>query len=122
MAVKTPVTDNTVAGYVVPGKGMYGGVGTTTNNLLTDVDQHLADRQGLKEDIFYFGPSNSAKDIDNGDVWTSNIPGIVRVFWSAADATDDLVNPVLTAAANGEITFISTNSNNEGWLLVKHGG
>lgn len=122
MPAKTPVVDNTTAGYVVPGKSVYGGVSTTTNNLLSDVDTHIADRQGLKLSIFYFGPSNSANDIDTGDTWTSNISNIVALAWQPADATDDKVSPSLTTQATGVVTFTAENAtNNEGWLWVLHG-
>ena len=121
MGVKTPIIDNTTDGFVVPGNGVYGGVATVTQNLLTDTDEHHSNRNGLHLSIFYFGPSNSANDIDTGDTWASNIPGVVASAWQAADGTDDKVTSALTTAASGTFTFTSQNTNNEGWLWVLHG-
>ena len=121
MAAKTPIIDNTVAGYVVPGLGVYGGVATVTQNLLTDTAEHHSNRNGLLLSFHYFGPSNSANDIDTGDTWSSNIPGVVASAWQAADATDDKVTSALTTQAGGIFTFTSQNTNNEGWLWVLHG-
>lgn len=120
MAAKTPVTTRSTAGYVDPGLGVYGGVATGTNNLVSDVDEHLVNRNGLKLSIFYFGPSASANDIDDGDTWTSNIPGIKAVAWQGADIADDCVAATLTTAATGVITFAAENANSEGWLWVLH--
>jgi len=120
LPAKTPVIDNTIAGFVDPGKGVYGGVNTSTANLLTGTDEHHANRLGLKMSIFYFGPSAGAFDIDDEDTWTSNIPGIVAVAWQGADPDDDAVVPFLSTAATGVITFQSESDHSEGWLWVLH--
>lgn len=118
MAAKVPIATAATDGFVVPGLGVYGGVQTTTNNLLTDVNEHHSNRLGLKFGFYYFGPSSSANDIDTGDTWTSNISGVVASAWQAADPTDDKVTSALTTAATGIFTFTSQNTNNQGWLWV----
>jgi hypothetical protein len=120
MAAKTPVMTRSTAGHVEPGLGVYGGVCAVTDNILSDTAEHLANRNGLKLSIFYFGPSASANDIDNGDTWTSNIQGIKAVAWQGADAADDCCAATLTTAATGVITFQAENANSEGWLWVLH--
>ncbi len=122
-AEKKPVTATDTAGFVVPDKGVYGGVVTTTANLLSGTDEHHPSTQGMRFSRWYFGPSASANDIDTADYWTSNIKGIVALAWQPADATDDKVSPTLTTAATGLITFTAENAtNNEGWLWVLSAG
>lgn len=113
MAAKTPTAFGT-SGYVDPQRSLYGGVATATNNLLSDVDQHIPDALGLKLSRFHFS------DIDDGDTYTSGIPGIVAVAFQAEDIGDDHVAATLTTAATGEITFGSANANSAGWLWVAH--
>jgi hypothetical protein len=116
------LTTTTTAGYVNPKLGLYtcgpgrgtSTVATATNNLKSDVADSMSNRNGLQMSIFFF------TDIDTTDTWTSGIPGIKAVAWQPADATDDVVSPVLTTVATGIITFIATNANSEGWLWVLH--
>lgn len=120
MPAKTPVVSPATAGYVVPGLGVYGGVNTSTANLLTGTAEHHANRNGLQLSIFYFGPSASGFDIDDTDTWTSGIKGIVAVAWQGSDPDDDAVVPFLSTAATGVVTFQSESANSEGWLWVLH--
>ncbi len=113
MAV-TPAATAATTGFVVPGLGVYGGVNTSTANLLSVVDEHHANRNGLKMDIFYFS------SVGNTNVWTSNIPGIVAVAWQGADADDEACVPFLSMAASGAVTFQMQNSYSEGWLWILH--
>ena len=112
MAAKTPVTTKTTSGYVEPAAGIFGGVNPITTTLLL-VGKSYAQRADLKEGIYFFS------DIDDGDTWTSNIPGIVAVAWQADQADDDLIGATLTTAATGVITFQGETTNATGWLWVK---
>ena len=113
MAPKTPVIDRTPAGFVVPGKGVYGGVNAINGALLTN-GKHHADRNGFQLDIFHFA------DIDDTDTWTSNIEGIIAVAWQADQVDADIVVATLTTADTGVITFDAQNTDSVGWLWVLH--
>ena len=122
MAAKTPLTTKSTAGYVDPALGLYtecagrtnSTAATTTNNIKSDVGDVMSNRNGLKLSVFFF------TDIDSGDTWASGLKGVKATAWQGADATDDVGNAVLTAAATGTISFIVTNANSEGWLWVLH--
>lgn len=116
MAAKTPVIDNTTAGYVDPDKGVYGGVNTSTANLLSGVNQHYHNVKSLRFSRWFFD------DMDNADSWTSYIPGVVAVAWQGADPDDDAACPFLEDAATGKITIQSENDDIEGWLWVLSAG
>ncbi len=112
MTAITPVTDNTTAGYVDPDRGVYGGVNTSTANLLSGVDQHNDNVKALRFTRWYFSSAGNADD------WTSNIPGIVAVAWQAADPDDDAGGVYLKTALAGVVGFQMQNSASEGWLWV----
>ncbi len=112
MAAVTPVTDNTTAGFVDPDRGVYGGVNTSTANLLSGVDQHNDNVKALRFTRWYF------ISVDNADDWTSNLPGVVAVAWQGADSDDDAGGVFLATAAGGVIQFQMQNSSSEGWLWV----
>ncbi len=117
MGVITPAITAATTGFVVPGASVYGAgstASTSTNNLLSDVDKHYANRNGLKFSIFYFAAAA------NTDTWTSNIPGIVALAWQGADADDDAGVPFLSTPSSGEVTF-QMQGTAEGWLWVLHG-
>lgn len=120
MAAKTPTARGTT-GYV--GNGVYGGVATTTNNLLSDVATHFPDRSGFALSIFHFS------DIDNLDTWTSEIKNAFACAWQAEDGADDCCSVAITSyttaqsrARGGAVfTFQAENSDSAGWLWVLHG-
>ena len=116
MAAVTPVTDNTTAGFVDPDKGVYGGVNTSTANLLSGVNQHNDDVKGLRFSRWYFS------SVGNADDWTSNLPGVVAVAWQAADPDDDAGGVFLATALTGNIQFQMQNAASEGWLWVISAG
>jgi hypothetical protein len=100
------------AGYVDPDRGVYGGVNTSTADLLTGVNQHYDNVQGMRFSRWFFS------DIDDTDSWTSNLPGVVAVAWQGADPDDDAVVPFLEEPVAGKITFQAENANSVGWLWV----
>lgn len=113
MAEKTPITAKTTAGYVDPGKGVFGGVNAVDAALISN-GTHFADRHGFQFSIFPFA------DIDDGDTWTSGIHGVIAVAWQADQADTDKVGATLTEAATGTITFDAENADSNGWLWVLH--
>jgi len=116
MAAVTPVTTKSTAGYVDPHNGIYGGAVTDGTTSLVSNGTHHANRADLKETIWYFTA------IGVGDTWTSNIPGIVAVFWQPDIPDTDRGAAVLTDADTGTITFSRGGAAADGWLLVKSRG
>ena len=110
MATKTA---QGTAGFV--SKGVYGGVATVTNTILTDVAEHLADRSGLKLSIWHLTAVADAETL------TTGIDSIKAVAWQPDDCTDDDVRPTLTTQATGIVTFKAGGSR-KGWLWILHGG
>jgi len=110
MAPKTPVAAGT-AGYVDRTRGLYTGVRAGSEGILAV--GAIEDRTALRTQIFYFD------NIDDGDIWTSNITGIKAAFWSGETEATDAVNAVLTTAATGAITFETTaTSDLAGFVLL----
>jgi hypothetical protein len=109
----TPVSSGTT-GYVVPGKGVYGGVTEAGANLLFAIDEHHSNRLGLKMSIYYF------ESVGNADTWASGIRGIVAVAWQPADADDDAGAPFLSAKETGTIQFQMENAASSGWIWILH--
>jgi len=123
LAARTPTARGT-AGYVQPKLGVFG-VGSTastsTNNLLTDVNNPRSNRNGLHLSIIHFA------DVDNAETWTSEIKGAVACAWQGEDATDDDGAVFITVAAAGGrsrsgsvFQFQMENSTSAGWLWVLH--
>ena len=111
MAAKTPVSAGT-AGYVDQVRGVYTGARGSAESILS-VGTISNNRLRFRQLIFFFS------DIDDGDTWTSGIPGIQAVFWSGDTEATDAVNAVLTTAATGEITFETTSTSNlSGFVLL----
>ncbi len=98
---------------------IHGGVNPVTTSLITVGTLH-GSLNGLRHTVWpFFGADN---DIDDADVWTSGIQGIVALAWQANQANTDLVTATLTTAATGAITFKATNAGSVGWLHVwSHG-
>jgi hypothetical protein len=110
------------AGFVEAGKGVFGGIATITNNLNTDVNTPLADRQGLKLGIYHM------TDVANTDTWASGIPAAYACAWQPEDATDDDARAVITAytavgerSRGGSVFTFVTGGTRAGWLWVLHG-
>ncbi len=109
----TPALTAATTGFVVPGLGVYGGVNTSTANLLSGVNDHHANCLGLQISRYYFASAA------NTNVWTSGIRGIVAVAWQGADPDDDGGCPFLSSASTGAIQF-QMEGTAEGWLWVLH--
>ena len=112
MGAITPNMDRSVAGFVDSRMGLFGGVAAVTDNLNTEVNQRISNRNNLELLIFHFS------DIDSADTWPSGISNIVAMAWQPEDPVDDRVRPVLTTQATGVVTFVSTNADSAGWLWV----
>ncbi|GAG32180.1 unnamed protein product [marine sediment metagenome] len=115
MPAKTPVMDNTTAGYTVPMiPSVRGGVNAVNADLITN-GTHKANGNDLKWQNYYFS------DIDDTDTWTSNIPNIFAVAWQGDQVDTDRVAATVTTAATGIVTFGAENANSKGWLWVMRG-
>jgi len=109
MAAKTPITDKTNDGYVDPFRGIRGFGGADVH-----ADGTTINKEGLRHRVFFF-PS-----LDNGDTWASGISGCVACAWQASTANGEgaLFFSSEAARKTGDIAFITSTGNSEGWMHV----
>jgi hypothetical protein len=76
-----------------------------------DCDSTIA-KEGLRHLAFYFN------DIDTSDTWASGFSGNLRVLgWTWSPSTDANIR-VQCTPSSGLFTWVSSASNQEGWLHV----
>jgi hypothetical protein len=133
MAEMTVAATPATTGYVDPKKGVWGQVPnlrqnssgvaqTITNNVITDVTNHIADRSNLKLSVFY------VSSVENTNTWTSEIKNAVACAWQPEDATDDDVRIAITAVGTasgersrgGSVFTAVAGGTRSGWLWVLH--
>lgn len=115
MAAKTFATSASTTGYVVPGKGVYGGEITITQDHVSD-GNHYANRLGANLSIFYLDDVDAA-----GDTVASGLRNILAVAWQGRDPTDDQGSAYINDKDTGTIGVITENNNAQGWVWVLHG-
>jgi hypothetical protein len=109
-AAKTPVITKGTAGFVEPGRGVWGGVVDPGTSIISN-GKHHSGREDLKLGIFFFST------VDHGDTWTSNIPGVVATSWQADQPDTDRTCCTLIVAKTGQIEF-SNGAAATGWCWV----
>lgn len=115
MTARTPVS-STEAGYVDPLRGLYTGVITAGQDVLTNGTKSNL-RNNYITEIYYFDASESV--VDN-DTWASGISGIKAVFTQCDEgqSTADAVSAHLDTAA-GLIRFkVEQAETPSFWLLL----
>ena len=117
MAVKSPVTTTTTAGYVDPNRTVYGGVNAIAADLISN-GTHYPGVAGMRFTRWYFS------DMDDTDTWgpTSTPappPRPVAVAWQPDQADTDICAVTITTAGEAPvITIDCENANSKGWVWV----
>ncbi len=113
MAAKTPNVAVGDTGFVDLLRGLFTGVTTVGQDLVTD-GVKVQSRLNYTQELYYFA------DIDDADTWASGIPGIQACFWQTDEGATvaDAVSAHLSAL-DGTITFkAASGGNGKGWLLL----